>query len=88
MLDPDNVQALSHRARLYLEAGEVDLAEGIVTGLVSGPGWSTAEAWFVRAQAAGQQGRRKEQRQWLEHALFLCEGRSVRNVGDALGWCL
>ncbi|KAH7100390.1 hypothetical protein BKA62DRAFT_750276 [Auriculariales sp. MPI-PUGE-AT-0066] len=88
MLDPDNVQALIHRAKLYLDHGEVDLAEGMLTGLVSGLGWATPEAWFVRAQAAGKQGRQKEQRAWLERALFLCEGRGIREVGDALGWCL
>ncbi|KZV98926.1 TPR-like protein [Exidia glandulosa HHB12029] len=88
VLSPDNVQAHIHRATLHLDADDVDLAEGILNGLTTGAGWATPEAWFVRAQAAGRQGRVKEQRQWLERALVLCEGRGIREVGEALGWCL
>lgn len=88
VLAPGSVQALTHRATLHLEAGDVDLAEGMANGLTSGIGWATPEAWFIRAKAAGRQGRVAEQRQWLEQALVLCEGRGVREVGEALGWCL
>ena len=36
----------------------------------------------------GMQGRKERERETLKIALEFAEGRGVRALGDALGWCL
>jgi hypothetical protein len=49
--DPKNAELLNEFARLYLEGGQLDLAERTAAALTQRPGW-TARAEIVRAQIA------------------------------------
>ncbi|KAF7416321.1 hypothetical protein PC9H_002586 [Pleurotus ostreatus] len=103
-IDPDDISASVHLCRLYLGAPDmasvshfkrrpplpdhVDLAAGILSDLTKGAGWDVPEAWYYLAKAYGLQGRKEGERESLERALRLAEGRAIRDVGSALGWCL
>ncbi len=78
----------SHVKRRPPLPDHVDLAAGILSDLTKGAGWDVPEAWYYLAKAYGLQGRKEGERESLERALRLAEGRAVRDVGAALGWCL
>ena len=67
---------------------DVDLAAGMLAHLTKGRGWDVPEAWYYLARAYGMQGRKERERETLKIALEFAEGRGVRALGDALGWCL
>lgn len=66
----------------------VDLAAGLLSHLTKGKGWDVPEAWYYLAKAYKVQGRKEEEREALIRALELQEGRGVRDLGSALGWCI
>jgi cytochrome c-type biogenesis protein CcmH/NrfG len=66
----------------------VDMAAGLLAPLTRGPGWDVPEAWYFLGKAYGMQGRTDQARECLSHALVLSERRGVREIGDAIGWCL
>ncbi|KAA1470851.1 hypothetical protein DENSPDRAFT_836753 [Dentipellis sp. KUC8613] len=71
-----------------VEPDYVDLAVGMLTDLTKGPGWDVAEAWYFLGKAHGMRGMRDRERECLSFALGLSEGRVVRDVRGAVGWCL
>ena len=66
---------------------DVDLAAGMLSYLTKGKGWNVPEAWYYLAKAYGLQGRKEKEKEILSLALELSEGRGVRDIGSALGWC-
>ena len=66
---------------------DVDLAAGMLSYLTKGRGWNVPEAWYYLAKAYGLQGRKEKEKEILSLALELSEGRGVRDIGSALGWC-
>jgi len=66
----------------------IDLAAGLLTNLTRGGGWDIPEAWYYLARATRLQGRLDRERECLNFALALVEGRSVRDIKSAVGWCL
>jgi tetratricopeptide (TPR) repeat protein len=66
----------------------VDLAAGLLSHLTKGKGWDVPEAWYYLAKAYKMQGRKEKEREALVRALELQEGRGVRDLGSALGWCM
>ncbi|THH16080.1 hypothetical protein EW146_g4495 [Bondarzewia mesenterica] len=95
-LSPDNIPATIHLCQLYLSrlqqpgsaADNVDLAAGMLADLTRGPGWDVAEAWYFLGRAHGAREMRDRERECLAFALGLSEGRPLRDVGKAVGWCL
>ena len=71
-----------------MSSPDVDLAAGMLGHLTKGRGWDVPEAWYYLARAYGMQGRKERERETLKIALEFAEGRGVRALGDALGWCL
>lgn len=69
-------------------ACDIDLATGMLSHLTKRSGWDVPEAWYFLARAYALQGRREKEREALRTALELSESRSVRYVGNALGWSL
>jgi hypothetical protein len=66
----------------------VDLAAGLLTELTRGLGWDVPEAWYFLARAGKLQGKLDRERECLSFALSLVEGRCVRDIKSAIGWCL
>ncbi|KAF8582936.1 hypothetical protein K439DRAFT_1634845 [Ramaria rubella] len=66
----------------------IDMAAGLLSNLTRGAGWDAAEAWYFLARARGLQGKRDRERECLSFALGLVEGRGVRDIKTAVGWCL
>jgi predicted Zn-dependent protease len=91
-LNPDHVPATIHLCQAYLappaEPDAVDLAAGILADLTRGAGWDAPEAWLFLARAYGLRGARERERECLCYALGLAQGRPVRDLGTAVGWCL
>jgi hypothetical protein len=69
-------------------SNDVDLACGLLTQSSKGRGWDVPEVWFYLAKAYGYQGRKSKETEALKRALRLVEGRGVREVGDAVGFCI
>jgi hypothetical protein len=93
ILSPDYVPALVHLTRLQLAradgpSADVDLAAGMLERVTRGAGWDVPEVWHLLAKAYGLQGRAPRERECLLYALELAEGRSVREIGAAVGWVL
>jgi len=78
----------SQKGKPEPELQNVDLAAGLLTHLTKGRGWDVPEAWFFLGKAFGLQGRKDKEREALGRALELVEGRGVREVGAAVGWCI
>lgn len=101
-IDPDDVSATVHLARLHLSAQggedaaaksrpcsiEADLAAGMLSHLTRGNGWDVPEAWYFLAKAYGVQGRKERERECLDYALELSVTRGIRELGAAVGWCI
>ncbi|KAI0065171.1 hypothetical protein BV25DRAFT_1798883 [Artomyces pyxidatus] len=101
-ISPDNVAASIHLCQVYLsltgphtpyetpetEPDNVDLAAGMLSDLTKGVGWDVAEAWYFLGKANGMRGMRDRERECLNFALGLAEGRPLRDLGVAVGWCL
>ncbi|KAG6845844.1 hypothetical protein H0H87_002535 [Tephrocybe sp. NHM501043] len=100
-IDPDDVSASVHLARLFLSRHEaqeepsntassanVDLVAGMLGHLTRGNGWNVPEAWYYLAKAYGLQGRKKRERECLDYALALSASRGIREMGEAVGWCI
>lgn len=101
-INPDDVSASVHLARLFLARHEaqaglsseigssnhVDLAAGILSHLTRANGWHVPEAWYYLAKAYGMQGRKKRERECLDFALLLSASRGIREIGAAVGWCM
>lgn len=66
----------------------MDLAAGMLTDLTRGAGWDVSEAWYFLARAHGARGMRDMERECLAFALSLSEVRPLRDIGQAVGWCL
>ncbi|KAG6885786.1 hypothetical protein C0993_009891 [Termitomyces sp. T159_Od127] len=101
-INPDDVSASVHLARLFLarheaqadissetnSSNDVDLAAGLLSHLTRGNGWHVPEAWYYLAKAYGLQGRKKRERECLDFALLLSASRGIREIGAAVGWCI
>ncbi|KAI0052228.1 TPR-like protein [Auriscalpium vulgare] len=100
---PDSIPATIHLSQVYLslttpgapsavdahkDADNVDLAAGLLSDLTRGCGWDCAEAWYFLGKANGMRGLRDRERECLTFALGLSEGRALRDVGTAVGWCI
>ena len=66
----------------------IDLAAGLLSNLTRGGGWDIPEAWYFLARARGLQGKQDRERECLNFALALVEGRGVRDIMVAIGLCL
>ncbi|KDQ52478.1 hypothetical protein JAAARDRAFT_40076 [Jaapia argillacea MUCL 33604] len=78
----------SSTSKMNPDPDNVDLAAGMLTDLTRGAGWDVPEAWYFLAKTYHLQGRKESERECLSFALGLSEGRSVRDTGLALGWCV
>ncbi|KAG6874001.1 hypothetical protein C0995_007958 [Termitomyces sp. Mi166 len=101
-INPDDVSASVHLARLFLarhearaelasgtgSSNDVDLAAGLLSHLTRGNGWNVPEAWYYLAKAYGLQERKKRERECLDFALLLSASRGIREIGAAVGWCI
>ena len=93
---PDSIPATVHLSQVYLtlakegtsEVDNVDLVVGMLSDLTQGPGWDVPEAWYFLGKAHGMRGMRDRERECLNFALCLAEGRPLRDFGEAVGWCL
>ncbi|PCH34790.1 hypothetical protein WOLCODRAFT_139578 [Wolfiporia cocos MD-104 SS10] len=102
-ISADDVAATIHLCRLYLspssskrtdgkqsdaDRDNIDLAVGLLSDLTRGRGWDVPEAWYFLAKHHGLQGRKGRERECLSFALTLSETRTLRDIGQAVGWCL
>ncbi|KAI0338701.1 hypothetical protein BDW22DRAFT_1362393 [Trametopsis cervina] len=98
---PDDVSATVYLCRIYLtpevsnnlektdvDEQSIDLAAGLLSDLTRGGGWDVPEAWYYLAKAYKLQGRGDRERECLNFALTLSQGRGVRDITAAVGWCL
>jgi len=85
---PSSMYSYSTTSPSSTSSPDVDLAAGMLSHLTKGRGWDVPEAWYYLARAYGMQGRKERERETLKIALEFAEGRGVRALGDALGWCL
>jgi len=102
-ISPDDVSACVHLCQVHLtppstsgsnkksdtkiNPDNIDLAAGMLLHCTQGSGWDVPEAWYFLAKAYGMQGRKEKERECLSFALELSEGRGVRDIGAAVGWC-
>lgn len=84
LLRTDYPSAVVSLGRLYLEAGEVDLAHSLLWQLTQDKGWDVPEAWYTLANVCEQQGRSPRARECLMSALDLQKTRTCRALDDAL----
>ena len=103
-ISQDDVSACIHLCRLYLtppsasgsrnksdteiKPDDIDLAAGMLSHVTQGTGWDVPEAWYFLAKAYGMQGRKEKERGCLSFALELSEGRGIRDISSAVGWCM
>lgn len=100
-VSPEDVSAAVHLCRIHLDSNtwnrsagaavdqdKVDLSAGLLGYVTRCQGWDVAEAWYYLGKAYGLQGRKDAERECLVTALKLSEGRCIRDVGRAVGWCL
>lgn len=103
-ISPDHIPATIHLCQIYLglntpsgfeprprpspKAQNIDLAAGLLSDLTKGVGWDCAEAWYFLGRAHGLRDMRERERECLSYALGLAEGRPLRDLGTAVGWCL
>lgn len=66
----------------------IDIAAGLLSNITRGVAWDVPEAWYFLARACGLQGKRDRERECLGFALGLVEGRGLRDIKTAVGWCL
>jgi tetratricopeptide (TPR) repeat protein len=99
---PENVSAIIHLCKIYLSPSKsttelgssefdpdrVDLVAGMLQDLTHGDGWDVPETWYFLAKAYKMQGRYDRERECLSTALVLSETTRVRQIVDAVGWCL
>ncbi|KAF8265291.1 hypothetical protein EI94DRAFT_1702610 [Lactarius quietus] len=94
---PDSIPATVHLSHSYLtlaskegtsDVDNIDLVAGMLSDLTQGPGWDVSEAWYFLGKAQGMRGMRDRERECLGFALNLADGRPLRELGDAVGWCL
>lgn len=93
---PDSISATVHLSNAYLtlakegtsDVDNIDLVAGMLSDLTQGPGWDVPEAWYFLGKAQGMRGMRDRERECLGFALNLADGRPLRELGDAVGWCL
>ncbi|KAI0258551.1 hypothetical protein BC834DRAFT_975040 [Gloeopeniophorella convolvens] len=95
-ISPDSVPATIHLSQSYLsmakegssEMDNVDLVAGMLSDLTQGSGWDVPEAWYFLGKAHGIRDMRDRERECLNFALSLAESRPLRDIGEAIGWCL
>lgn len=97
-IEPEHISAIIHICKIYLsppcadaeelDPDRVELAAGLLSDLTNGNGWDVPEAWYYSAKAAKMQGRIEKERECLIYALRLAEVTRVREISDAVGWCL
>ena len=94
---PDSIPATVHLSHSYLtlakegtsdDVDNVDLVAGMLSDLTQGSGWDIPEAWYFLGKAHGMRGMRDRERECLGFALNLTDGRPLREIGEAVGWCL
>ncbi|KAG8760065.1 hypothetical protein FRC14_004164 [Serendipita sp. 396] len=66
----------------------IDLAAGMLSSFIKGPGWDVPEAWYLLAKAVSLQGRKERERECLAYALGLVEGKPIRDIRISLDCAL
>lgn len=76
----DYIPAVVHLARLFIEEGSVELAEGLLDVLTQTNGWDVPEAWYLLGQVLERTRRPQRSRECLLYALQLEETKPIRPV--------
>ncbi|KAK5799043.1 hypothetical protein F5H01DRAFT_115541 [Linnemannia elongata] len=83
-LDPYHSACLARVGRSYLDAGSLEMAEGILESTTKSLGWDNAEAWFYLGKVFEATNRLTRAKECLWYALDLETSRPVRSFTEAL----
>ncbi|KAG0233561.1 hypothetical protein BGW42_007396 [Actinomortierella wolfii] len=83
-LAPYHSACLARLGRSYLDAGSVDMAEGVLETTTRGQGWDSAEAWYYLGKVFEASDRLTRAKECLWYALDLERSRPVRGFTEAV----
>ncbi|KAG0217063.1 hypothetical protein BGX33_011588 [Mortierella sp. NVP41] len=83
-LAPYHAACLARVGRSYLDAGSLEMAEGILEATTTSLGWDCAEAWFYLGKVFEASDRLTRAKKCLWYALDLEASRPVRSFTEAL----
>ncbi|KAK8845479.1 hypothetical protein IAR55_006192 [Kwoniella newhampshirensis] len=86
LLKPDHPPAIIGLSKLYIQTGQVDLAESLLNQLTQEAGWDVPEGWYWLGKVSELQGRKERARECWTFALGLEGGRGVRGCGEVGRW--
>ncbi|KAF9212984.1 hypothetical protein BGZ59_006073 [Podila verticillata] len=83
-LAPYHAASLARLGQSYLQAGSVEMAEGVLDTTTKSLGWNSAEAWFYLGKVFEASGRLARAKECLWYALDLEQSRPIREFADSL----
>ncbi|KAF9998695.1 hypothetical protein BGZ79_007636 [Entomortierella chlamydospora] len=83
-LSPHHPACLTRLARSYLEAGSLEMAEGILETTTKSLGWDSAEAWFYLGKIFEESDRLTRAKECLWYALELESSRPIRGFVESV----
>jgi tetratricopeptide (TPR) repeat protein len=83
-LAPYHAACLARVGRSYLDAGSLEMAEGILESTTKSLGWDNAEAWYYLGKVFEATDRLTRAKECLWYALDLETSRPVRSFTEAL----
>ncbi|KAI7823554.1 hypothetical protein BC939DRAFT_451343 [Gamsiella multidivaricata] len=83
-LAPYHPTCLARVGRSYLDAGSMEMAEGVLETTTKGLGWDCAEAWFYLGKVFEATGRLTRAKECLWYALDLESSRPIRSLAESL----
>ncbi|KAF8944994.1 hypothetical protein BGZ47_003417 [Haplosporangium gracile] len=83
-LAPYHTACLARVGRSYLDAGSLEMAEGILESTTKSLGWDNAEAWFYLGKVFETTDRLTRAKECLWYALDLETSRPARSFTEAL----
>ncbi|KAG0098004.1 hypothetical protein BGZ93_001386 [Podila epicladia] len=83
-LAPYHPASLTRLGQSYLQAGSVEMAEGVLETTTKSLGWNSAEAWFYLGKVFEASGRLARAKECLWYALDLEQSRPIREFAESL----
>ncbi|KAI8879467.1 TPR-like protein [Backusella circina FSU 941] len=79
-IDHEHIKSHVLLATIYLDMGQIELAEGLLERVTKGLGWDQTEAWFLLGQIYRQQENIEDAKNSLLYALKLSDVNPIRSL--------